>query len=134
MKYILKDKLDYFRTYLGQTVLYLFEGAPLHTVTEETIAQAGFGSFLSLRSVESMSAKESEAFYLQHSPGTTTTHEKRMMWASTIARDLSAPAFSDGYQHLISKGFLVPHESRSINLLVKMGWAKEIPYKQRKSK
>jgi len=125
MKYLPEDRLNYFRTYLGQPVLVLDDSEFLYPVTEKTLTIIGDDSYLSLRSVETLSDEEALLFYKEFSSGATTTPKNCRVWANSIAGDLSAPSFDDGYQHLISKGFLVPFESRSIKLLQNLGWAKE---------
>lgn len=125
MKYLMEDKISYFSAYKGQNVLNLGAGGELHTVTDEVLANLSDSAFLSLRPVASMSDKEAIQFYKHFSPGTATKPDNCRVWANTIAKDLSAPNFNDGYVHLISEGFLVPYENKSAKLLIRLGWAKE---------
>ena len=125
MKYLLEDKLHYFRSYFGQYVLaHSEEDDVLHRIDEDTLTNVSERTYLCLHPAESLTDAEVLRIYNKIQADKGISAEAARVWLNVIARDLDAPNASDLYHHLISEGVLVPHENKSVEILLNLGWVK----------
>lgn len=127
MKYLLEDKLHYFRSYFGQCVLaHSEEDDVLHRIDEDTLTNVSERTHLCLRPAESLTNAEVLNIYNRIHIDKEVSAEKARVWINVIANDLDAPSANLLYEYLILEGVLVPHENKSVQGLLKLGWVKQL--------